>query len=727
MRVMSDMTWTQERMPGINLWPVYEAKLNSLHTGISIRIICQYDRKTFPPEALMAVLKTHPKVVAHGQVSKSNYYMSTEQLLAEDYGEKELDRMLDIVRTSNQVEAELQDRTEMAEARGQRIRELEEELAQLKTHSIELEKDLNDLSARFNAQSLELNSSKESLAGLDEAMARKNEELISKIQQMERLEADLNKVRSELAAETADLAESVALGEKIKSDLAARSEEAEQAWAARDHLHREKEQLIKIVQERDEGLVELHAEVERLYGVVRGRKEEVDALRTQLTAVENNLSKLKAQAEQYRLDLLVQEAVTQGLRDVMERTASDMEVHSGKATSLEEELTAVKRELHAERMARDTLAFELSQAHTALAEKEAELNNDRQALTESNEGYQAIFEQAGAGIVRSDLEGRLLEANDRFHTMLGYHPAELRGKSYRDIVHRDDVGKTTAMYERLLAGEIASTSMLTKYIRRLGTTTWANVVMFPVKDAKGKPRYFMSIVEDRTDQMMAEMALAELDPAEAAKRQAEIDSRSKVLAKDLSDSLTVIMGSVSLAKEYVIPEGRMYGKLKQIESASETARDLASLIMAPAKVKTDSASNPPSASLVKGKGRILLMDDDERILESTGDLLRYLGYNVETAREGAEALNMCREASKNNKPFDLAILDLEIRSGMGGEEAGNTLAQENPSLKLVASMGLVADPEKSDSVVKGFAATIAKPYSADVLSKVVADVMTQSK
>jgi PAS domain S-box-containing protein len=326
--------------------------------------------------------------------------------------------------------------------------------------------------------------------------------------------------------------------------------------------------------------------------------------------------------------------------------------------------------------------------------------------------------------VRTDLHGRLLEANDRFHTMLGYQPRELVGSSYRDITHRDDLGRTTAMYEQLLAGEAASTSLLTKYIRRLGTTTWANVVMFPVKDAKGKPRYFMSIVEDRTDHMMAEMALADMDPAEAAKRQEEAEARSKVLAKDLSDSLTVIMGSVSLAKEYVIPEGRMYGKLKQIESASETARDLASQIMSSAKNKDDAAVSLAPATLIRGKGKVLLMDDDERILESTGDLLRYLGYTVETAREGAEALNMASEARQASKPFDLAIMDLEIRSGLGGQEAGQKLSEENPGLKLIASIGLVADPERSGTAVKGFAATVSKPYSADALSKVVADVMS---
>ncbi|MGE5379301.1 MAG: response regulator, partial [Candidatus Saccharibacteria bacterium] len=106
---------------------------------------------------------------------------------------------------------------------------------------------------------------------------------------------------------------------------------------------------------------------------------------------------------------------------------------------------------------------------------------------------------------------------------------------------------------------------------------------------------------------------------------------------------------------------------------------------------------------------------------------RYLGYPVETAREGAEALNMAREAKQAGKPFDLAIMDLEIRSGLGGQEAGQKLSEESPGLKLIASMGLVADPERSEMAIKGFAATVTKPYSADMLSKAVADVMNLPK
>lgn len=215
-----------------------------------------------------------------------------------------------------------------------------------------------------------------------------------------------------------------------------------------------------------------------------------------------------------------------------------------------------------------------------------------------------------------------------------------------------------------------------------------------------------------------------IKPAEATKKEV-LNMPSESLAHDLNNSLTVIMGSVSLAKEYVIPEGRMYNKLVQIETASVTARDLAGRLMATAKggPAGEATVREPSTPMVKGKGKILLMDDDESILEATGDLLRYLGYTVDVARDGEEALAMCKEARDARQPFDLAILDQDVGAGIGGKEVGQKLRFEQPALRLIISTGYASDPALVDPASMGFAAAIPKPYAADVLSKVVASTL----
>ena len=72
---------------------------------------------------------------------------------------------------------------------------------------------------------------------------------------------------------------------------------------------------------------------------------------------------------------------------------------------------------------------------------------------------------------------------------------------------------------------------------------------------------------------------------------------------------------------------------------------------------------------IEGKGRVLLMDDEKLVLDVARQMLETLGYEVETAKDGAEAISLYREAKDSGSPFDVVILDLTVPGGMGGKEA----------------------------------------------------------
>ena len=118
---------------------------------------------------------------------------------------------------------------------------------------------------------------------------------------------------------------------------------------------------------------------------------------------------------------------------------------------------------------------------------------------------------------------------------------------------------------------------------------------------------------------------------------AEITERSKHLAHDLNNALTVIIGTASVAKADVIPEGRIYNKLALIDEASASARDITAELLALSSGKSFSEPSEPAGQIIKRQRRKLLMDEDEHILQSIGDTLHYLGYDVDTARDGDEA------------------------------------------------------------------------------------------
>ncbi|MFP4054984.1 MAG: response regulator [Phycisphaerae bacterium] len=125
----------------------------------------------------------------------------------------------------------------------------------------------------------------------------------------------------------------------------------------------------------------------------------------------------------------------------------------------------------------------------------------------------------------------------------------------------------------------------------------------------------------------------------------------------------------------------------------------------------------------KPSPRVLLMDDEEAILRVTGKLLGYLGYDVELAREGAEAVEAYHQAREAGRPFDLVILDLTVHGGMGGQEALQRLRQIDPGVRAIVSSGYRTDPVVSDYESHGFSGAASKPYQLDDLRRAIDEAM----
>jgi CheY-like chemotaxis protein len=119
-----------------------------------------------------------------------------------------------------------------------------------------------------------------------------------------------------------------------------------------------------------------------------------------------------------------------------------------------------------------------------------------------------------------------------------------------------------------------------------------------------------------------------------------------------------------------------------------------------------------------GEGKILVMDDDEVVRDVAGEILRNIGYEVEFARDGAEAIELYKQAKGSNKPFDVVLMDLTVPGGMGGKEAIRKLLEIDPEVKAIVSSGYSHEPIMSDYNQYGFSAAIAKPYKVQELSEI---------
>jgi PAS domain S-box-containing protein len=129
-----------------------------------------------------------------------------------------------------------------------------------------------------------------------------------------------------------------------------------------------------------------------------------------------------------------------------------------------------------------------------------------------------------------------------------------------------------------------------------------------------------------------------------------------------------------------------------------------------------------------GQGKILVMDDEKMIRELAGEILEYLGYTVEFAGDGVEAVAVYREALDSQEPFDAVILDLTVRGGMGGKETIRKLMEIDPDVKGLVSSGYSDDPGLTDFKQHGFSGAVAKPYSLQELGGKLSQVLyTASK
>lgn len=123
------------------------------------------------------------------------------------------------------------------------------------------------------------------------------------------------------------------------------------------------------------------------------------------------------------------------------------------------------------------------------------------------------------------------------------------------------------------------------------------------------------------------------------------------------------------------------------------------------------------------KTKILHMDDEDTILQITREMLESLGYEVETAVDGNEAMTKYVEARDSGAPFDIVILDITIPGGMGGKETILRLLEIDPGVKAIVSSGYSSDPVMSMFDRYGFAGFIAKPYRMTELHDTIKRVL----
>jgi|GEM_PF-1358114 len=103
-----------------------------------------------------------------------------------------------------------------------------------------------------------------------------------------------------------------------------------------------------------------------------------------------------------------------------------------------------------DRLERDA-AGEVTEIRSTLVDI-TKLRASEAALRRSEELYRDLVEKSGLAIIIDDLEGRLVYFNDRYAEMLGYAPAEMKGRDILPTVHPDDAAIVRSHHQVRLRG-----------------------------------------------------------------------------------------------------------------------------------------------------------------------------------------------------------------------------------------------------------------------------------
>ena len=122
------------------------------------------------------------------------------------------------------------------------------------------------------------------------------------------------------------------------------------------------------------------------------------------------------------------------------------------------------------------------------------------------------------------------------------------------------------------------------------------------------------------------------------------------------------------------------------------------------------------------KGRILIMDDEEIVIDVVGQMLLQLGYEAAFSKNGKEAVESYKRAMSTGNPFDVVILDLHVKEGMGGKATIRELLKIDPGVKAIVSSGYSNDPEMTDFEKYGFSGVVEKPYTIQDLGELLESV-----
>jgi diguanylate cyclase (GGDEF)-like protein/PAS domain S-box-containing protein len=140
----------------------------------------------------------------------------------------------------------------------------------------------------------------------------------------------------------------------------------------------------------------------------------------------------------------------------------------------------------------------------------SDMTDVKRGEDELQEQFEQAFERAPIGMALVGLDGRFMRVNQALCAITGYDARELVTKTFQELTHPADLDADVELARKLSAGEIQEYHTEKRYIHANGRHVWINLSVTLVHDGHGKPRHFISQVQDISERKRLEDRLREL-------------------------------------------------------------------------------------------------------------------------------------------------------------------------------------------------------------------------
>ena len=127
--------------------------------------------------------------------------------------------------------------------------------------------------------------------------------------------------------------------------------------------------------------------------------------------------------------------------------------------------------------------------------------------------------------------------------------------------------------------------------------------------------------------------------------------------------------------------------------------------------------------VIEGEGLVLVVDDQSQVLDVTRRTLESLGYEVLTANNGLEAVELYQREQQH---IDAVLLDM-VMPKMSGRDCFVELRRLNPQICVIATSGNAASEDLDEMKDLGLAMHLVKPYPRVELGRAMRDVLQLCK